>query len=174
VCLSLLALLSSPIQGRAQSSPPGTAVSAQGSNPESTTSEGATPSLTPPSGVVASDLPNDAGHGVLVRWRLSPDDAKLMGYDIYRLPAPDSPEDKWFAVGTAPRGNVSFEYVVEEPDVGGAPNPAFIAIGRPVYLAVRARSAEGAVSPWSPVVQPARQGGEGALRPADPGDLGGR
>lgn len=42
------------------------------------------PSIQPPTGVVAIDVPNDEGHQIVVRWELSPDDAKLASYVVYR------------------------------------------------------------------------------------------
>lgn len=40
--------------------------------------------LAPPSNVKAYDTPNDGGEAITVEWQLSPDDAQLDGYEIYR------------------------------------------------------------------------------------------
>jgi hypothetical protein len=109
-------------------------------------------SLAPPIQVTASDLPNDNGHGILVRWRLSPDDTQILGYDVARVPSSGAPESTWVVVGTAPRGNPSFTYQGEQPEQDGAPNRAYIEPGRPVHVRVRSRTLEGNTSPWSPPV----------------------
>jgi hypothetical protein len=109
--------------------------------------------LQPPPSVAASDLSNDSGHGVLVRWKLSPDDEHLLGYDIGRVPSPSAPESAWIVVGTAPRGTDTFTYRAEEPELGGKPNPAYIAPGKPVLVSVRSHGPQGGVSAWSPPVR---------------------
>ncbi|MGD9380452.1 MAG: hypothetical protein PVI51_07780, partial [candidate division WOR-3 bacterium] len=40
--------------------------------------------LAPPTGVNAYDTPNDGGGRITVEWQLSPDDATIEGYEIYR------------------------------------------------------------------------------------------
>ncbi|UCG91527.1 MAG: hypothetical protein JSV97_10665, partial [candidate division WOR-3 bacterium] len=40
--------------------------------------------LAPPTGVRAYDTPDDGGGAITVEWHLSPDDARLDGYEIYR------------------------------------------------------------------------------------------
>jgi hypothetical protein len=40
--------------------------------------------LAPPTGIRAHDLPSDGGGAMLIEWTLSPDDAKLDGYQVYR------------------------------------------------------------------------------------------
>lgn len=40
--------------------------------------------LAPPAGIRAYDTPNDGGAAITVEWQLSPDDATLEGYEIYR------------------------------------------------------------------------------------------
>jgi len=62
----------------------------------------------PPSNVRLSDLANDDGHGIQVKWDLSPDDGNgaknVISYDIYRAEAPDAPDSLWKKVGTAVLG----------------------------------------------------------------------
>ncbi|NLI98190.1 hypothetical protein GX441_05970 [bacterium] len=43
------------------------------------------PPIRPPSQVVAIDVPNDQGGQIDIKWKLSPDDALLDGYAVYRL-----------------------------------------------------------------------------------------
>lgn len=40
--------------------------------------------LSPPTGVRAYDAPNDGGGSMIVEWQLSPDDAAINGYQVYR------------------------------------------------------------------------------------------
>jgi hypothetical protein len=42
------------------------------------------PSISPPTGVMAKDVPNDEGRQLVIRWELSPDDEKLDAYIVYR------------------------------------------------------------------------------------------
>ncbi len=82
-----------------------------------------------PGNVEAADLPNDSGHGILVQWDLSPDDERILVYDIYRVLEAGAPEESWVLVGTVPRGTTQYEYVAEEPMMAGAPNPAYVPRG---------------------------------------------
>ncbi len=111
-----------------------------------------------PANVRARDLPNDAGHGILVTWDLSPDDSRILAYDIYRVPEPGSPPEDWVPVGTVPRGIGRYDYVAEEPIIGRAPNPAYIPMGASIEVAVRARDVDGALSPFSPTVSAVARG----------------
>lgn len=47
-------------------------------------------SILPPTDIRAYDTPNDAGRSIIVEWRLSPDDASLGGYEVWRSESPDS------------------------------------------------------------------------------------
>ncbi len=66
----------------------------------------------PPSNVTLKDLPNDDGHGVQVKWTLSPDDGagkkNVISYDIYRATSPDAPDSAWLKAGTVVLGNSSY------------------------------------------------------------------
>lgn len=135
-------------RGRSQENP-GAAAPA---SPAGGNAAGSAAPIAPPSGVRARDLPNDAGHGLLVEWSLSPDDSQLLGYDVYRLPSPGAPEQDWVVVGTAAKGTTSLAYTAEEPELGGKANPAYLAIGKQAYVAVRARTPDGRLSPFSAVV----------------------
>jgi hypothetical protein len=52
----------------------------------------------PPSQVEAKDAPNDNGHALIITWKLSPDSAKILGYEILRS---DSPDGEFKVVGQA-------------------------------------------------------------------------
>ena len=66
----------------------------------------------PPSNVRVNDLPNDDGHGIQVRWDLSPDDGagakSVISYDIYRALSPDAPDSLWKKVGTVVLGTKTY------------------------------------------------------------------
>ncbi len=104
--------------------------------------------LAPPTGLTATDLPDDNGHGVLVRWNLAPEDADLLGYEVARCPRPDAPPEQCVPVGLAPRGADNYAYTAQEPEVGGKANPLYLKPGETVYVMVRAKGLENAVSPW--------------------------
>jgi len=66
----------------------------------------------PPSNLKLSDLPNDDGHGIRVKWDLSPDDGagakSVISYDIYRALNPNDPDSLWKKVGTVVLGVKSY------------------------------------------------------------------
>ncbi|MFB3909608.1 MAG: DUF6754 domain-containing protein [Candidatus Eisenbacteria bacterium] len=103
----------------------------------------------PPGDLRVLDQPNDNGHGVVAQWSLSPDDASLLGYQIYRASSADSPEADWFPVGTAARGTTTYTYHDKEKSFEGKPNRLFVAVGQPVHLKVRALGAGGEVSAFT-------------------------
>jgi hypothetical protein len=152
---SALILLSAPILLTATSSwcqtAPPSGVSAANSQP-------AGAEVAPPSDFRALDQPNDNGHGVVLHWRLSPDDATILGYEIARAPQPGAPESDWVVVGMAPRGADSYTYRADEPELNGAANPLYIVPGRPIEVHLRARTLDGRVSPWAPAASAVPKG----------------
>jgi hypothetical protein len=98
-CLSLC-LSQAILAQNASSDPPAEAALAP-SNPPA-----------PPSNVVVGDLPNDDGHGIRLRWDLSPDDGagakSVISYEIYRALSPDTPDSLWKKVGTVVLGVKSY------------------------------------------------------------------
>jgi hypothetical protein len=66
--------------------------------------------LAPPTSITAYDTPNDGGGRVTVEWRLSPDDATIDGYEIYRSTGGDLYE----LAGFIGRGRTSYEDETEE------------------------------------------------------------
>jgi hypothetical protein len=103
----------------------------------------------PPANLRAEDAPNDNGHGILLTWDPSPDEESILGYEIWRGPSPDAPDESWMAAGTSPRIITTFVYAEDEPTLQGEPNPQFVATGEPIHLRVRAIAADGSVSPWT-------------------------
>ncbi|MFC2172314.1 DUF6754 domain-containing protein [Acidobacteriota bacterium] len=63
----------------------------------------------PPSGVTASDTPNDSGGSIDITWTKSPDDGEgannVLRYEIYRSESPDGPWDK---LGEVMAGKVEY------------------------------------------------------------------
>jgi hypothetical protein len=74
----------------------------------------------PPGNVILKDLPNDEGHGILVRWDLSPDDGAgrntVISYDIYRALSPSAPDSLWMNVGTVVLGTKRYSDKSVEKD----------------------------------------------------------
>ncbi len=114
--------------------------------------------LRAPENLSVADNPNDNGHGLLLGWTLSPDDAELLVYEVWRAPSPGAPESEWFQVGSVPRGSEEFVYFDSDATLQGDPNPAFVAIGEDVHLRLRGRAADGSASAWTPVVTGAGEG----------------
>ncbi|HWN82915.1 MAG TPA: DUF6754 domain-containing protein [Candidatus Udaeobacter sp.] len=112
--------------------------------------------LAPPANVAAQDEPDDNGHGYRATWTLSPDDAQLLAYEVWMAPSAESPS--WALAGSAPHGTTTFSHTNEEPTAEGQPNPVFVPIGKPIYIKVRGRTADGAVTAFSPVVSATPQG----------------
>jgi hypothetical protein len=120
--------------------------------------QGQTIRWAPPTNLEALDNPNDNGHGILLRWTPSADDDSILAYDVYRLPTPDAPESTWVLVGSAPRGSDHFVYHDEDETLQGQPNPKYVPTGQEIFLRVRARSSDGRVSDWTPVVSAVPKG----------------
>lgn len=114
--------------------------------------------LRPPSAVRAADNPDDNGHGILLTWTLSPDDSRLMAYEIQRSADPAAPDADWAIAGTAPRGTASFLQSDENPSLQGNPNPSFVPTGTTLHYRVRAVAPDGAVSEWTPPAGAAARG----------------
>jgi hypothetical protein len=103
----------------------------------------------PPTGLTAGDSPNDNGHGILLRWVLSVDDARILGYEASRSDRADAPDTAWTPAGIAPRGSTSLTVHDEEPSLQGRPNPGFIPTRVPVYFRVRSTMVGGGASEWT-------------------------
>ncbi len=105
--------------------------------------------FSPPNSLTARDAPNDNGHGIALRWTLSPDDAELLTYEVWMAPAPDAPDEAWVLVGNAPRGTTTYNHESEEASLEGQPNPTFVPVGEPRAFRIRGRAADGGVSPFT-------------------------
>jgi len=100
ICLSLC-LSQALLAQTASTDPPEEAVQIQSDPPA------------PPANVRPADLINDDGHGIRVRWDLSPDDGggalNVISYDIYRSQSADAPDSLWLKVGTVVLGTTMFD-----------------------------------------------------------------
>jgi len=63
--------------------------------------------LSPPTQVRAYDTPNDGGGSITVKWKLSPDDSLLRGYEILRLEG--SPKAEPVSCGFVLRGTNQYQ-----------------------------------------------------------------
>ena len=63
-------------------------------------------SISPPSEIIASDKPNDAGSAIIIAWTLSLDDPSLDGYVVLRKEEDDTLFQR---IGSTARGVTSFE-----------------------------------------------------------------
>ncbi|MBI1795975.1 MAG: hypothetical protein HY076_02220 [Candidatus Eisenbacteria bacterium] len=66
------------------------------------------PAPRPPSGLVANDVPNDAGQAIQLEWKLSPDDATTSAIVTqYFLARSETPGGPWAVVDSVARGTTS-------------------------------------------------------------------
>jgi hypothetical protein len=102
------------------------------------------PAPAPPTNVGAIDKPNDGGHGLIIKWVLSKDDANGMGnvisYDILRSGSSSGP---FVSRGTAVKGVAQFEDMDETEPSAENPNPTFMPINSTWYYQVVAVSDKG-------------------------------
>jgi hypothetical protein len=110
------------------------------------------PAPAPPSNVMVDDKPNDDGHGVIVRWDLSPDDGagldNVLGYEVFRS---NEAEGEYSKIGMAIKGSSEYEDMDDSPTKNGEPNPNFIETEKNYYYKVRAMVAGGLYSGYSDV-----------------------
>lgn len=103
-----------------------------------------------PSNVYVEDKPNDDGHGVIIRWDLSPDDGagldNVLGYEVYRS---DSPDGEYSYVGMAIKGSAEYEDQDDSPTKNGDPNPTFIETEKTYYYKVRSMGTGGVFSEYT-------------------------
>jgi len=112
---------------------------AQAPEEEALTATTGPPPPASPSNVQVMDKPNDTGHGVIIRWDLSPDDGagldNVLGYEIYRSEAEDG---EYVYRGMAIKGSAEYEDQDDSPLINGNPNPGFIETEKTYYYRVRA------------------------------------
>ncbi len=99
--------------------------------------EALAPPPAPPTGVKASDTPNDNGHSITVTWTLSADDGagrnNVVSYEVLRS---DSPDGEFEVRGLAPAG----ESVYEDKGAKEKQDANYLPPHTDFYYKVRARS----------------------------------
>jgi len=92
------------------------------------------PAPQPPTNISITDQPNDAGHGLVIRWDPSEDDGgglnNVIMYDILRSSSADG---EFISRGIVPTGMDEFADDDDQKDIGGAPNPNYMANGSTWY-----------------------------------------
>jgi len=108
------------------------------------------PPIAPPTNVTVIDIPDDAGHGVMVSWDISADDGggqnNVVAYEIYRAVSSDG---EYSIRGMAVKGTVEFEDEDDTEFINGESNPSFIATEKTYYYTVKALATGGLVSELS-------------------------
>lgn len=108
------------------------------------------PKPAPPSDVVVLDKPNDMGHGLIIRWTLSPDDGagldNVLAYEVYRA---DSENGEYMYRGVAIKGTGEYEDEDKTESTNGTPNPGFVRKGQTYFYKVRAMASGQVFSDFS-------------------------
>jgi len=138
ICLGLLLTLTFLAMGAAQESAPDLP---------------GPPAPAPPTGLSVSDRPNDAGHGLIIRWNLSADDGagsdNVAFYEIFRAGAPDA---EFVSRGVSPAGIKEFLDFDETEPTAESQNPNFMPVNSTWYYKIQAITNEQVRSEFSPVV----------------------
>ncbi|UCC79144.1 MAG: hypothetical protein JSW64_12840 [Candidatus Zixiibacteriota bacterium] len=127
---------------------------AQAPEEEALTDTTGPPAPASPLNVRVEDKPNDTGHGIMVRWDLSPDDGtgldNVLGYEIYRSETEDG---EYTYRGMALKGSGEYDDTDDSPTRNGDPNPGFVITGKSYYYKVRSMAAGGIYSEYSDVAE---------------------
>jgi hypothetical protein len=111
------------------------------------------PAPAPPTNVRAVDKPNDAGHGLIIKWDLSPDDGSgLNNVDLYEVFRSGAPDGEFISRGVAPKGVTEYEDFDETEPNSEHANPNFMPAGSTWYYRVQAVSDQKVSSEFSPVI----------------------
>jgi len=101
------------------------------------------PAPQPPTNISVTDLPNDAGHGLILRWDLSADDGmgldNVKMYDILRSSASDG---EYISRGIVPSGTQDFTDEDDQTYTGSEINQNFMPTGSTWYYKLSAISDE--------------------------------
>lgn len=127
-----------------------TGTSAQTPEGEATIDSVGPPKPAPPSNLLVTDKPNDMGHGLIIRWTLSPDDGagldNVIAYEVFRA---DSIDGEYVKRGVAIKGTGRYEDEEKTEFTNGSPNPAFIRKGQTYFYKVRSMAADNVYSDFS-------------------------
>ena len=103
-----------------------------------------------PSDLIVLDKPNDMGHGLIVRWSLSPDDGaeldNVLAYEVYRSDAVDG---EYLKRGVAVKGANEYDDEDKTESTEDNPNPGYIAKNKVYYYKVRAMATGNVYSDFS-------------------------
>ncbi len=106
-----------------------------------------------PTNVRVIDRPNDAGHGLIIRWDLSPDDGAgrndVALYEIFRASTLDG---EFISRGVVPKGTREFFDFDETKSSNDHPNPNFMPVGSTWYYRVQSISNDQVRSEFTDVV----------------------
>jgi hypothetical protein len=95
----------------------------------------------PPINVRVVDRLNDAGHGLIIRWDLSPDDgAGQNNVAIYEVLRASTPDGEFISRGVVPKGVMEYVDFDETKPNGDHPNPNFMPTNSTWYYKIQAVS----------------------------------
>lgn len=111
------------------------------------------PAPQPPSNVRVEDLPDDAGHGLSIRWDLSPDDGGgLNNVEMYEIFRAQSPDGEYISRGIVPAGTSEFEDEDDQEQTGTGINLNYMPTNSTWYYKIVADAGQGIKSEPSAVV----------------------
>ena len=95
----------------------------------------------PPSNLTVIDKPDDAGHGLILKWEASPDDgAGLNNVQMYEIYRAGSPDGEYASRGFVPIGSYEYQDLDDQDLTAGKPNPNFMPTNSTWYYKVVAVS----------------------------------
>jgi hypothetical protein len=107
----------------------------------------------PPVDLRVLDKPNDAGHGLIIRWDRSPDDgAGLKNVTMYEIFRSSSPDSDFISRGVVPAGVTEYVDFDETKPTTEAPNPTFMSVNSTWYYRMQAIADTQVRSPFTSVV----------------------
>jgi len=99
------------------------------------------PAPSPPTNITVSDKPNDAGHGLIIRWELSPDDgAGLNNVIMYDVMRSDSPDGEFSSRNLVPSGDKVYVDIEDTKPTEVLPNPDYMPANSTWYYRIVAMS----------------------------------
>lgn len=99
------------------------------------------PAPSPPTNITVNDKPNDAGHGLIIRWELSPDDgAGLNNVIMYDVMRSDSPDGKFSSRTFMPSGDNVYTDIEDTKPTEIFPNPDYMPVNSTWYYRIVALS----------------------------------
>lgn len=99
------------------------------------------PAPQPTTNVVVVDKKNDAGHGLIIRWELSPDDgAGLNNVIVYDILRSDAHDGEFVSRNIVPKGINEYEDVDDMEPTPSNPNPNYMPEGSTWYYKIVAIS----------------------------------